>query len=267
MVGGNAHGQPQLAVGGKVLVLAVDRHEVARVHQPLHELQLLLAGVTRHVHLDRGIVDDLHVHLGKLIDDASDQLLVAGNGGGGQHDQVGGTQRDLIMIPERHAVECRHRLALTARGDKRQLIRAVLADLGNVDQHASRHLHVAQLHGGGNDIDHAPPRDGDLAPVAGADVNDLLDAVDVGGEGGNDDALLRVHGEDHLQRLAHLLLGGGMPGALGVGGLAHQHQHAVPSQLAQPGDVHHVAVDRRQIQLEVAGVHHRAHPGMDGESH
>ncbi len=234
------------------------------MHQPLHELQLLLAGVTRHVHLDRGIVDDLHVHLGKLIDDASDQLLVAGNGGGGQHDQVGGTQRDLIMIPERHAVECRHRLALTARGDKRQLIRAVLADLGNVDQHASRHLHVAQLHGGGNDIDHAPPCDGDLAPVAGADVNDLLDAVDVGGECGNDDALLRVHGEDHLQRLA-CFFSEGYARALGVGGLAHQHQHAVPSQLAQPGDVHHVAVDRRQIQLKSPVCASIPSGGIDGK--
>ncbi len=45
-------------------------------------------------------------------------------------------------------------------------------------KHASRHLHVAQLHGGGNDTDQFRPVTAIPACAAGADVTRSKDAVD-----------------------------------------------------------------------------------------
>ena len=75
-----------------------------------------------------------------------------------------------------------------------------------------------------------------------------------------------MHGEDHLKGLTHLGLGGSIPGTLGVGGLAHEEENALPTQLAQTGHVHHVAVNRGEIQLEVARVDDHTQRGIDGQS-
>ena len=248
-----------------MLVLAVNGHEVLGTGETLHELQLLLAGVTRYVYLHRGVVDDGNTHLGQLVDDAAHQLLVAGDGGGGQHHQVAVAQGDLRMLAEGHTVEGGHGLALGACGDEGQLLGLVALDVADIDQHALGHLHVAQLHGGGDDVDHASTRDGHLAAVARRDVDDLLNAMHVRGEGGDHDAATLVHGEDHFQGLAHLGLRGGVAGTLGVGGLAHEEQDTLAAQLTQTGDVHHITVNGGEIQLEVTRVDDHAQGGVDSQ--
>ena len=80
---GNAHLNGKLGMGTKVNRLAVDRHEVGRMRHGKHELELLLATVTRNVHERIGLVVDLATDLRKRVNDALDGLLVAGNGGGG----------------------------------------------------------------------------------------------------------------------------------------------------------------------------------------
>ena len=64
-------------------------------------------------------------------------------------------------------------------------------DAVDVHQHALGDLHIAQLRGDLHDVLHAAAGDGHLPPAGGGSVHDLLDAVDVGGEGGDDDALAR----------------------------------------------------------------------------
>ena len=49
-----------------------------------------------------------------------------------------------------------------------------------------------------------------------------------------------------------------MSGTFRVGGFAHQHQHALAPQLAEADDVHHIAVDRGGVELEVARMNQRS---------
>jgi len=103
-------------------------------------------------------------------------------------------------------------------------------------------------------------------PAGGGSVNDLLDAVDVAGEGGDDDALLAA-GELPLEGLAHHPLAHGVAGALHVGGVRQQRQHPLLAQSAEPGQIDDLPVNGGGVDLEVAGVDHHAHAGVDGEGH
>ena len=90
--------------------------------------------------------------------------------------------------------------------------------------------------------------------------------MDVAGEGGDDDALVTAI-ELAGKGLAHRLFAHGIAGALHIGGVRQQRQHALPAQLAEAGQINDLAVNGRGVNLEVAGVHHRAHAGVDGEGH
>ena len=56
-------------------------------------------------------------------------------------------------------------------------------------------------------------------------------------------------------------------GALHIGGVGAQRQDPLLAQLAEAGQVDHLAVDRGGVDLEVAGMDHDAHLGVDGKGH
>ena len=84
-------------------------------------------------------------------------------------------------------------------------------------------------------------------------VDRLLQARDVGGKGGHEDAPGRLC-EQRSQSLPHPALAWGRALLLGVGRVAEQQQHAVVAKAGQPGQVGRRALHRRLIDLEVAGV-------------
>ena len=69
-----------LRVQHHVAVLAVDRHEVLRPHQRLHDLQLFLRGVAAHVDVGDAVVEHVRAEPEQVVDRAVHQRLVAGNG-------------------------------------------------------------------------------------------------------------------------------------------------------------------------------------------
>ena len=58
-----------------------------------------------------------------------------------------------------------------------------------------------------------------------------------------------------------------MPGALHVGGIAQQRKHALLAELAEAGEVYHLALHGGDVYLEVAGVDDHAHGRAYGERH
>ena len=255
----------QFLVLHQMAVFAVDGHKVLRLHQRVQKLDFLLAGVAGYVYLRILVIyiDAAAVH---FVDDVAHQLLVAGDGVGRQHHQVTGGEFHLIVIGEGHTVQSGHGLALGAGGDDGHLAGLVAADFVDVDQHLIGHGHVSQFHGGPHHVQHAASGDGYLAAVFGAVVDDLLYTVYVGGEGGHDHPLGGVVHEDQIQGCTYLPLGGGESGPAHVGGFAHEEQNALLAVFADAGQIDHVAVDGRYVDLEVTGVEHHAHGGGDGDA-
>ena len=73
-------------------------------------------------------------------------------------------------------------------------------------------------------------------------------------------------GKQAAHAFGHRLLGGGETGALGVGGIGQQRQHAAAAVLSNGGKVGDgVARKRRVVDLEVAGVQHDAGRALDRE--
>ena len=78
-----------------------------------------------------------------------------------------------------------------------------------------------------------PAGDGHLPAALGGGVQHLLDPVDVGGEGGDDDPLVAVPGTWRMKVAPTVCFGGGVAGALYVGGVG-QHRHRTPSLPSSP---------------------------------
>ena len=125
----------------------------------------------------------------ELVDDLADGLLVAGDGGGGDDDPVAADDVDLLVGVEGHPVQGGHIFALASGGDDDHLVLRQALGGGDVHDGAGLDLQVAQLRADLEHILHAPAGDGHLAAIALGRLDDGLDAVHVGGEGGDDDAL------------------------------------------------------------------------------
>ena len=151
-----------------------------------------------------------------MVDSLRHQLLVAGNRRRRNDDRIAGNDCHFAVLTHSHARQRRHRLALTARRDDDNLIRRIEIDLVDVDNRAFRRGNITHLKGDRDHVHHAAAQHGDLSLVAHRRVDDLLDAVDVRGKRGDDNALLRVM-KRFVKRRADRALAGRMPLALRVG--------------------------------------------------
>ena len=139
-------------------------------------------------------------------------------------------------------------------------------DLVRLDQQPLGNLDVAERSPDIDVLAHRTADQRDLATERGGRVDALLDAVDVGGEAGDDDAALGPS-EDLLEVRPDLALGRREAGPVGVGRVAAQQQDAVGPQLGEPGDIGRLAVDRGLVELVVAGQKHRSQLGSDATAH
>ena len=233
--------------------LAVDRDEVLGLGQPEHELELLLAGVAGDVRsLDRVVVD-VGAGLEQVVDRPRDVFLVAGDRARADDDRVAGLDLDEAVVAVGHARQAGHGLALGAgRGDDELRVRMVLdLVLGHDPRRVVRQ--VAEVRGDLEVLLHRPADDRDVAVHVLRCVEDLLDARDVARERGDDDpALERLH--DLAERLADGPLGRRVAGVLRAGRVGQEAGDALRAEARQDREVGQLAVDRRVVELEVAGV-------------
>lgn len=126
-------------------------------------------------------------------------------------------------------------------------------------------IQVSHIRGALHHIHHAAAGNRQLASVLDAAVHDLLETVDIGGKGGNDDpAVLRLL-EQRLEGVAHHAFTLGGAGALRVGGVCQQGQYPLLSQLTEAGQVDDRAGNRCVVHLEVAGLDNQAGLSGDGQ--
>ncbi len=230
-----------------------------------HELQLLPAGVAGHVHVRHAVVDHVGPLLEEAVDDLGDALFVARDGGGGDDDRVPEADVDLVGGVG-HAVEAAHGLALAAGGDDADLLVPELVQVVHLHDPLLGDIQIPQVAGIGDDLLHALARKADDPIVLDGHVRHLLDAVYVAGEGGHDDAALG-HVEAVLEGLADLPLRLGVPRPLHVGGVGEKAQDALAAVVGQAVDVDGLAIEGRQVDLEVAGVQYHTERRGDGQGH
>ena len=159
--------------------------------------------------------------------------------------------------------EGRERLALAPCRQQHQS--AVGSGLLQVSDHqALGHVQQAQFGGGLEAVLKAATDNPQPAAMAGGEADHGLDAMNVGGKGGNHDPARGLL-EDRLKSGDQIALGSAVSVALGVGGVAEQEEHALVAKPAKLGQVGGVAVDRVLLDLEVTGVDHSADRGVDGQ--
>ena len=260
----HAHLAGQSGVLLQVPLFAVDGDEVAGLGEGVDDFQLFLTGVAGDVKAFQFVIDHVGIFAVELVDDAGDGFFVAGDGGGGDDDLIPGLDLHLTMAGKGHAVKGGHIFALRAGGNDNDLVLGQGFDLVDIHQSPLRDLEIAQLRGDFEDVFHAPAGDGNLAAVAAGDGEDRLNAVHIGGEGGDDDAVFAAL-EMAVEPFCHQRFRGGVALTLGVGGVHEQGVDTLLAQAAEAAQIDH-AVLGGGVDLEVAGEDEVAHGGLDAES-
>ena len=254
ILAGNAYGFRELSVSAKVDGLAVDRHEVARMHHGEHELELLLATVTGNVHDGVRLIEDLAADLGQRVDDALNALLVTGNGRGGDDDGVALADGEALVLAVRHAGERGEGLALTAGAEHDDLVLGDIAELERIKDVLVRDLEIAELAGNLGVGHHGTTGHDDLAADRSGGIADLLETVNVTREARDEHTTGGVL-DNVPERGAHRGLAGGEARDVGVRGIRKQQVDALLGKLVDGVVVGRDAIDGRLIELEVARVH------------
>ena len=265
----HAHAHRNARVLAQVLLLAVHRDEILRLRQRLNDLELLLTGVARNVHLVHRFVHDVAAALQKLVNNRADGFFVARDRARGDDNHVVLADGHLTVIVERHARQRGHRLALTARRDQDDLVLRVAGNHVEVDQEAVRHIQIAEAARDRHHIDHAAAGKRDLAAILRRAVDDLLHAADIRRERRDNQTLVvRIGTREHrLKGRVDLLLRLCVAGTLGVRRVGHQHEDALLAELRKPREIDHAALRRGKIDLEVAGVDDDACRRVEREAH
>ena len=166
------------------------------------------------------------------------------------------------MVAVGDASEGGHRLTLRTGAHEDELVVLHVVRLLEVDDGAFGDVQVAEVSGDGHVAHHRAADEDDLAPVLVGDVDDLLDAVHVRGEAGDDDLAARLR-----ERLVERGSDGGLrldeAWHLGVGGVHHQQIHALLADLAEFHQIGDLVVERQLVELDVAGVNQGAGGRLD----
>ena len=237
--------------------------ENVRPHPFDHVAQFGAARMPGYVHEMIAVGDHVHALCHQPVDDARHRLLVARNGAGGKDHAVAATQRDFRMLVLGDAGERGARLALAAGAKRQHLVRRQIA----VGLHLAEILHAVEVTGLARHLHdplHSPADHHDLAFGEPRRFGNGANAADMGGEGGNGDA--RRRGADELgKRFRHLSFGGRAALADGIGRIADQRQHALVAKRGEFRLIGRRPDQWRRVDFPVAGMHHRAERGADGE--
>ena len=122
----------------------------------------------------------------------------------------------------------------------------------------------AQVRGDVEVLAHRAAHERHLAVEFDGRVDHLLDAVDVRGEAGDDDAPLAAR-EDLVERGTDRRLGGHDAWAVGVGRVAAQAEDALGAELGEARDVGRAPVDRGLVEAVVARDQDRAELRVEGD--
>ena len=172
--------------------LAVHGHDVPRPQEGEDRADLLGVPVAGDVHGRDLLVQHLRPGLGEAVDRVVHPQLVPRHRLRRDDDRVALLDLHVRVVVVGHPRQRRHRLALAARAEDHRLLGPQELELVGLDQQLVADLEVAEV---ARDVHVLPQRaadEADLPPGLVGDVHGLLDAVDVGGEGRDEDPALAL---------------------------------------------------------------------------
>ena len=210
-------------------------------------------------------VADVGAEAEEVVDGAVDGGFVAGDGAGGEDDGVAGFDGDVAVVADGHAGEGGHGFALGAGADEGDVFVADGGVVFDVADEAGGGFDVGEIAGHAEVVFHGSAGDEDGAAGGVGAIDDLLEAGDLGGEGGDDDA---PGGGEHdlFERFADDEFGEGVVGVVGVGGVTAEEADAFAAVEGDAAEVGGFAHDGGVVDLEVAGVDDGAGGRMEGDA-
>ncbi len=133
-----------------------------------------------------------------------------------------------------------------------------------MDDEAGGRVDVAEVLGDFGGVVDGAADERDLAAVLVGEVHGDADAMDGGGEAGEEDAALGGS-EDVVEAGDDGFFAGGEAGAVDVGGVLEEAEDVLLAEVGEGLEVEGMAVGGGEIDLEVAGVEDDADGGVDGE--
>ena len=219
-------------MGLEVPVGAVHRHHVLRLQRADHLRGVVPVAVARGVDRPQVLQGGLGPQPGGIVQHPGDGHLVAGDGPGAEHQAVAVRDLQALHLAPEHPGQAAHLLALGAGAEHQDLLGLEEGHLLGVDEEIVRQLEALQFPGHGDVALHGAPQQADLAALLVGQVQQGLDAVDVGAEGGHEQLALGLL-EGVPQALPADGLGGRAARPQDVGGIREQHRDARLAQVLQ----------------------------------
>ena len=169
------------------------------------------------------------------------------------------------MHIERHTVKRGHRFALASRGNDGQFFGRIFFAFTDINQRALRDIHISEVHGSGNDIDHASSRNRNLSARIDRACNDVLNTVNVGGECRDNHALILINIKNTDEGFCNLMFRRRISRTFHVRGFCHQKQNTFLTKLSKSRQIRHFSADGSGIDLEVARMHNSSERCFDGK--
>ena len=110
--------------------------------------------------------------------------------------------------------------------------------------------------GGSQHPDHAASVNGHFSAAAHRGIDNLLNSVHVGSEGGHNNPAARIFIKNGLDRFADRPFRHGKSFTQGIGGVAAKSQYPFLSQLCKAGQIDRISVNRGIVHFKVAGMNH-----------
>ena len=264
---GNAQRNGKVGTLFKVLIFAVHGDKELRTCQGHDKLQLLLTGMTRYVNIVHSLINNLCPRLEKLVYNSCNELFISRDRRCAYYDIVHGSYGNASVLVHRHSCKSGHRLALTACGDKHDLFGRICVHSFNVDDYSLGNGKISHLHSRRNNVEHTSAEYRNLAVILNGIVDYLLNAVNVGGKGSNDNSLALSLCKQLFKGLAHLAFRCGISGTFRICGISHKGKNAPVAQLAEACKVDDAAVNGSEIHLEVACVDNHACGSVNSKTH
>ena len=266
MVAGHTHQIAELGIGHHVPILAVDRNEVLRVGDGQVGLEFVGLRMAGGMHVGNAGVDHFHTGTQQIVDDSVHIAFVAGDGMAAEHHRVVLADLHPLALATRQQREGRHRLALRTGGHDAHLFGLVLVGLFDVDQRGIRNPQHAEVSSHAHVLLHAQTERGNHSTIRDGSIGDLLNAVQVAGEAGRDDAAALLLTEHTAQHRTHARLARSMSVLLGVRAVGEQQTNALGGgDGADATEVGATTIHRGEVELEVAGVQDDTLRGVQGD--